>query len=284
MQKDISPDQLLEVAKASPKAVASHDGEAWVSLFSRHGIIEDPVGSKPHHGGLHDGISGIRGSGPLRRFYDTFIAPNEITFDVAQDLVANPFVVRDAEIEIVMGPGLNVRVPMHLVYEVTEEDGVLKIAHLRAHWEMIPMVRQVLAKGWPGVKTMCRLGLRMIGNQGVGAVLGFSQGMIGIHGVGKKAVERFVDAANGRNKVVLAEMFAARNAGIAFRGERDLLDPGAFCDRLGGTLSVTKLISSGYVTSCTFAIRSGDSESRGVGFFEFNSRNRKLHSVRLYCN
>ena len=132
-------------------------------------------------------------------------------------------------------------------------------------------------------KAMNRLGLRMIVNQGFGSVLGFSRGILGIHGSGKRAVARFVDAANGRNKVALAELFARVNAGIGFPGEREILDAESFCDRLSGPLSVTKLISSGYVTSCTFNVRCGDSERRGLGLFEFNSRSRKLHSVRLYC-
>jgi hypothetical protein len=284
MKEDISPDRLLDVAKASPAAVASHDRNAWIALFSRHAAIEDPVGSKPHHNGLHDARSGVRGSGPLERFYDTFIAPNDLAFHVEHDVVAPPFVLRDVAIEITMAAGLNVRVPMHLLYEITEEDGVLKVAHLRAHWELVPMVRQVLGNGWPGVVTMNRLSLRMILNQGIGAVLGFSSGMIGIHGAGKRTVTRFVDAVNGRNKVELAVLFGRGNAGIRFGSRREILDPESFCERLDGRLSVTKLISSGYVTSCTFSVRSGDSESRGVGLFEFNSRTRKLHSACLYCD
>jgi hypothetical protein len=284
MKEDISPDRLLDVAKASPAAVASHDRNAWIALFSRHAVIEDPVGSKPHHNGLHDCRSGVRGAGPLERFYDTFIAPNELVFHIDHDVVAPPFVLRDVAIEITMAAGLNVRVPMHLLYEVTEEDGVLKVAHLRAHWELVPMVQQVLGHGWPGLVTMNRLGLRMILNQGIGAVLGFSRGMLGIHGAGKRTVARFVDAANNKNEAELAALFGRGSDGIRFRAGRELLHPESFCERLGGALSVTKLISSGYVTSCTFTVRSGDSESRGVGLFEFNSRTRKLHSACLYCD
>jgi len=283
MKNEVSREQLLDVAKASPAAVAAHDKAAWVGLFSRHAVIEDPVGSKPHHNGLHDPRSGVRGPGPLERFYDTFIAPNEIAFNIERDIVSSPFVLRDVTIEITMAPGLSVRVPMHLLYEIAEEDGALKVAHLRAHWELAPMVGQVFGKGWPGVMTMNRLGLRMIVNQGFGSVLGFSRGILGIHGSGKRTVARFVDATNGRNKVAFAELFARGNAGIGFPGEGEILDAESFCDRLSGPLSVTKLISSGYVTSCTFSVRSGDSERQGVGLFEFNSRSRKLHSVRLYC-
>lgn len=278
-----SADQLLEAAKASPAAVARRDGAAWVALFSRHGVIEDPVGSRPHHGGLPDCRSGVRGNAPLRRFYDTFIAPNEITFHVARDVVAGPLVVRDLTIELDMGGGLNVGVPMHVVYEITEEDGALKIAHLRAHWELMPMVAQVIGRGWSGVAAMNRLGLRMIGTMGLGGVLGFCRGMLGIHSAGKRVLRSFVEAADGRNPTALAALFDRDNEGIVFPGGA-AIEPAAFCERLGGPFSITKEISCGWVTSCSFSVRSRESESdiAGVGFFEFNSRTRKLHAVRLF--
>ncbi len=275
--------ELLDVAKASPDAVARHDKAAWVGLFSTHAVIEDPVGSRPHHGGLHDRRSGLRGAGPLERFYDTFIAPNEITFRVDRDIVTGRCVVRDLTIELVMGAGLNIRVPMHLLYEITDEDGVLKICHLRAYWELVPMVRQVLSKGWPGLRVMNRLGLRMIGNQGLGAVVGFANGMRGVHGSGKQTVHRFVEAINRKDGATLATLFDARNDGIAFPAERQALAPESFCNQADVALSVTKLLSAGYVTSCTFTGQSGDTGVNGVGLFEFNSRTRKLHAARLYC-
>ncbi len=273
----------MEVVKASPAAVARHDKESWVALFSRHAVIEDPVGSKPQHNGLHDPRSGVRGSAPLARFFDTFIAPNDISFHVQRDVVSSPFVVRDVTIELVMKAGLKVHVPMHLLYEICDEDGAPKIAHLRAHWELIPMVRQVLANGRPGVVTISSLGLRMAVNQGLGAVIGFGRGVLGIHRAGKNTVTSFVNAVNERNPQALAALFDSPNDGIRFPGAGTILDPATVGRRFDGTLSVSKLISSGYVTSCTCGIRSGDSELGGVGFFEFNSRTRKLHSVRLYC-
>ncbi len=278
-----SPDQLMEVAKASPAAVASHDREAWVGLFSRHAVIEDPVGSKPHHNGLHDPRSGVRGSAPLERFFDTFIAPNDISFHVERDVVSSPFVVRDVTIELMMRARLKVHVPMHLLYEICDEDGAPKIAHLRAHWELVPMVRQVLANGWPGLAAINTLGLRMAVNHGPGAVVGFGRGVLGIHRLGKDTVASFVNAVNDRNPRALAALFDRQNEGIGFPGAETILDPAALCRCFDGTLSVTKLISSGYVTSCTCGVRWDDSESAGVGFFEFNSRTRKLHSVRLHC-
>jgi hypothetical protein len=276
-------DQLLDVAKASPDAVGRHDREAWVGLFSTHAVIEDPVGSRPQHNGLHDPRSGICGSGAIERFYDTFIAHTDITFHVDQDIVAGPFVVRDLTIELTMAAGLTVHVPMHLQYEITEERGALKICHLRAHWEMFQMVRQVLTKGWSGMMVLNRLGLRMIGNQGAGSVVGFTKGMLGIHEAGKEVVRRFVEAVSRKDAVALAGLFDSRNGGISFPAERRAFTPESFCNQVDVSLSVTKLISSGYFTSCTFTGRSGETESRGVGFFEFNSLTRKLHSARLYC-
>lgn len=283
MEKQTTREQLLELALASPHAVARHDRQAWVSLFSRHAVIEDPVGSKPHQNGLHDAFSGVRGSGPLERFFDTFIAPNQITFHVEHDVVASPFVVRDLTIAIGMGNGLAVRVPMHVVYEMVEEDGVLRIAHLRAHWELLPMVRQVLGHGRAGWAAMGRLGMRMVRYQGVSGVLGFSRGVFGIHKAGKHAVERFVDAVNGRNKLILAELFGGEQAVIEFPATRETHTPASFCDRLQSLLSITKLIACGYTVSCTFTIRGGDTQSRGIALFEFNSRTRKLHTARLFC-
>jgi hypothetical protein len=273
---------MLELAKASPEAVGRHDREAWIGLFSRHGIIEDPVGSKPHHAGVHDPRSGVRGPGPLERFFDTFINPNEITFGVEQDIVSGRFVVRDVTITIDMG-GLQVSVPMHVVYEMTEEHGALKVLHLRAHWELLPMIAQVIRKGLPGMLMMNRLGLRMIGNQGIGGILGFCRGLRGIHGGGKRTVNRFVEAVNHKDPSGLAGLFARENKGIEFPAGQEVFTPQEFCKQVEPSLFVTKLICAGYVTSCTFTAERGEKEWRGVGFFEFDSRNRKLYSVQLVC-
>jgi hypothetical protein len=275
-------DELLTVTKASPDAVARHDQQAWVGLFSRHAVIEDPVGSRPHHGGLYDRRSGVRGAASIERFYDTFIAPNEITFHIDQDIVARPFVVRDLDLELVMGPGVRARVPMHLVYEIAEEDGALKICHLRAHWEMLPMVRQVLSKGWPGLRVLNRLGLRLLATQGAGAALGFSRALWGIHEAGKAALHGFVGAVNRKEHATLARLFDEHNDGVLFPVESRRVAVDTLCEQVDLSLAATKLISSGYVTSCTFTARSGDVESRGVGLFEFNSRSRRLHAVQLY--
>src|SRR5687767_12055103 len=82
--QSFDPAALLAHVAQSPKLCAAHDKAGWVSLFARDGQINDPVGSKPHDG--HAAIS---------RFYDTFIAPNALKFDVERDFVSGMSVMRD---------------------------------------------------------------------------------------------------------------------------------------------------------------------------------------------
>ena len=60
--------ELLAVVERSPAAAGSHERGDWVGLFGTNGVVEDPVGSRPH-----------RGPAALERFYDTFIGPRDIT-------------------------------------------------------------------------------------------------------------------------------------------------------------------------------------------------------------
>jgi len=113
-----NPEELLAQVQKSPAAVAIHDKTAWMSIFAKYHVVEDPVGSKPHIGGVYDAASGQRGHGALSRFFDTFIAPNKISFDVKRDRVCGNHVARDLTINIQMSEKVHAQVPMHLVYEL----------------------------------------------------------------------------------------------------------------------------------------------------------------------
>ena len=76
--------ESLVAVGGSPAAVAAHDKEGWLSLFTPSAVVNDPVGSAPH-----------RGPAQLSRFYDTFIAPNTIGFQVNHDVVCGASVLRD---------------------------------------------------------------------------------------------------------------------------------------------------------------------------------------------
>ena len=59
-------EELLELVNRSPAAVAIHDKQAWLELFSRAAVVQDPVGTAPHRrtGG---GDGATSGDDPLDR-------------------------------------------------------------------------------------------------------------------------------------------------------------------------------------------------------------------------
>lgn len=168
-------EDLLAAVQCSPDAVAIHDRAAWVDLYAREGVVNDPVGSKPH-----------RGRDAIERFYDTFIAPNTINFHIENDVVSGMSVVRDLSLETIMSTGAVLNVPMHIRYDLVEEGGGLKIARLGAHWELRSMIGQLLREGSRGLTASAKLTPQLIGNQGIGGVLGF---MGGLRSVGKRGKE-----------------------------------------------------------------------------------------------
>jgi hypothetical protein len=127
--------EVLALVRSSPAFVADHDKAGWLGIFAREHVVEDPVGSRP-----------VRSeeAGALERFWDTFIAPNEIEFQVARDWVHGFDVVRDVTIVSTLRPGVVVRTPAHLIYQTTYEDGVLKVRRMAAYWEPRPVYRQMM--------------------------------------------------------------------------------------------------------------------------------------------
>ncbi|MBW2235721.1 MAG: nuclear transport factor 2 family protein, partial [Deltaproteobacteria bacterium] len=158
--------RFLDAAKASPECVAKHDKAGWLALFAEDGVVEDPVGSAPNRKGRFRGRS-RSGDDELGRFYETFIAPNEIRFEVLRDIVSGTEVVRDVLIHTTLSTGLQVSVPAYLIYEMTEEDGEIRIARLAAHWELPRLSLQTLRGGLQGWTSMLRLSGKMLRIQGV---------------------------------------------------------------------------------------------------------------------
>lgn len=277
-----SREERLAVVKASPAAVAAHDRKAWIDLFARINVVEDPVGSRPHHSGVPDARSGRRGAGPLERFYDTFIAPNEIAFHAQRDIVTSGAVLRQVEIALRMSSGAEARVPMFLVYELVAEAGSLKISRLAAYWELWPMIRQVLGKGRPGIRSMLELGARMMEVQGLGGALGFARGFRGIHGRGKRTLEAFVDAVHARDGGRLAALFHGPGGSIGFPAPTTRLAPASFPDHDPVRLSVSDPISAGLTTAFSFRAEHASSVREGIGLLEFNARSRKLDHADFF--
>src|SRR5690349_8133285 len=113
------PERLVAYVAQSPKLCAAHDRAGWVGLFAADAEVNDPIGSRPH-----------AGREAIERFYDTFIAPNHLSFAVEHDVVCGMTVMRDLDIRTTMSTGLQLSVPMHLRYELVEQQGELKIRRL----------------------------------------------------------------------------------------------------------------------------------------------------------
>lgn len=256
--------QLLTTVEASPKAVAAHDKAAWVDLFADGASVEDPVGSRPHVG-----------RAAIERFYDTFIAPNGIAFQVDHDVVCGTTVFRDLTIETTMSTGVTLPVPMHLRYDIDDIDGELKIRALRAHWELPGMIAQLMGAGVPGLVAGMKLGPQLIGNQGVGGALGFMGAMKNVGAPGKKAAAVFLDAAARGNAAGVRAVLAP-----VARLEwpvGDAMSVEDFVTR-AARLRWRKPIAAGRTVTVTIESR----DARGIAQLDFTDRGHRIQAARIF--
>lgn len=284
MHARFSRDDRIATIMKSPQAVAVHDKQAWMAIFARYNIVEDPVGAPAHVSGVFDKRTGVRGHGPLSRFYDCFIAPMQIVFHVDRDIVCGNSVVRDLTIEIGMSPQITLRVPMHAHYELIEEAGELKVQHLAAHWELWPMLKQQMSFGWSSLTAGLALGQRMIGQLGWRGMLQFMSGVFGIGQTGKACVAEFVAAFNQGNFERIETLLSSDFAGLAWPAEAPLAPLERLAD-LRGRLQTGKTLAAGNYVTASFSL--GDPADaaqlkQGVAFFEFNMREKKIQRIRFY--
>lgn len=273
--------RLATVLK-SPAAVAIHDKAAWLAIFGRFNIVEDPVGSEPHVSGVFDARSGVCGKGPLARFYDCFIAPNRIVFHVDQDVVCGNSVVRDLNMEVGLSDKVSIRVPMHAHYELIEEDGELKVLHLAAHWELVPMVKQQMSFGLASVSAALALSGRMLRQLGVMGMLKFMGAAFNIGSTGKAQVAAFVSAFNRRDHAALPALLSSDFGGLAWPADSAYagLDQ---LQNIHGQLTLNKTMASGNYITTSFVLE-GEQKQQGIMFFEFNMREKKLQRIRVFVD
>jgi hypothetical protein len=160
------PADVLTSAQQSLAAACARDRAAWLALFGATGCIEDPVGSRPH-----------RGPDEIRRFYDTFIGPREMTFDTHADLVFGSTVWRDLDLVVTMAAGVTLRIPAYLRYDLTPRGDQFDLTRLRAYWEMPSMVGQFVRQGPRALPAGARLTATLLRNQGIAGAAGFLGGL-----------------------------------------------------------------------------------------------------------
>lgn len=265
----------LALAERSPAAVNVHDKTAWLQLFAVSGMVEDPVGSRPHCARSGE----RRDEGPLGRFYETFIAANDIRFCVDRDIVCGLHVVRDLSLEIAMSTELTVRVPMHLLYELEPHGEQLRIARLAAHWELLPMLRQQLGLERASLEVGLLSTWRMLRHLGPGGVTGFMQALASVGEGGKRQVLHFSRCFNGRRE--LRPLFNNDAAVIAFPFGGTSLSVSELAQQ-GGSLSFEKLLAAGNVVSASCCYRVDDRLCEGVAFFELDRDSLKIEALTFY--
>ncbi len=282
-EQAISKQLLLDTVEQSPQAVAVHDKAAWKSIFARYHVVEDPVGSRPHYGGIYDPVSGQRGDGALDRFYDTFIAPNKIRFEVLNDIVYGHHVVRDLNIHIEMSDKLSATVPMHLLYELCQEKGSdeWRIQRLAAHWELMPMMAQIFSKGFACLPVLSGLTMRMFKFQKISGMLGFCKAAFGVGKKEKDLVAKIEGALKSKNEIELFKLLDNLYIDEAFLSETNESFK-AWLNQGVGQFCFTKVLAAGntITASCQYEVGSDDRQS--VMFFEFNNQNGRLVGVKLY--
>ena len=281
MTARLDPERVLAVAKESPARVAQHDKTGWLALFSRQAVVEDPVGAAPH---ARAG-SGA-GRDPLDAFYETFIGPNDIHIDSSLDVVAGGEVARDVLISTKLVHGAKVNVPTYLLYEVAEEDGALRIAHLQAHWEVQRMSWQVMTGGVSGFLAMNAITFGMLRHEGLSGLVGYMRGMVrGIFSQGTATLEKFAAAVKSRDAQSLGTLFVEHDGRIEYPIGKTLT-PAEFLAQLPAQSEwrFERPQNSGFVSACRFMLTSpaGDVPQQGIAFFLFDPDSRRLARVRLF--
>ncbi len=263
--KKWSAAQCLALVEQSPQAVAAHDESAWMAIFANQNTVEDPVGSAPHHSN-REGAAGFE---PLHRFYQTFIAANKISFQVRQDIVCGLWVMRDLTITIEMVARFKIAVPMHLLYELEEQGGELKIRRLAAHWELRPMLGRQLKGGWRGLVAGTLAGWRLLRYLGISGTIGFSQALSSVGEPGKQQVIELLASFNEQQLTSVANWRCL----VAAKESPELLT--------AAHLSVEKVLAAGLNVTASCQLQQNDQSFEGVMLVTFSKDHQRIETVLL---
>lgn len=281
---------MIAAVERSPALVGAHDKAGWLALFTPGGVVEDPVGTPPNRRGAR---VDARGEDDLGRFYETFIARNAIRFQVAEDLAAGDEVVRDVVIHTRLSTGLAIEVPAHLVYQLVESEGALRIARMRAYWDLRRRSWSALGSGPRGWWTLLVMSGQMLAVGGLRGVLGYSRGLlVGIFGRARRTLGHLADAIAAGDAEGAAALFTD-DATVALPVGREVMAARQWIAGLGAgaKLAIDRVTPAGYAASFGFTIVSPSplslslslsNERGGIALCEFDPRTRRIRSLRLY--
>ena len=275
--------KIIALVDRSPDLVGKHDREGWLNLFSLNAIVQDPVGAGPNR----KDKDMRKGKDALGRFYDIFIGPNTIKFDVHQDIVVGDEMVREVSIHTTLPNGAITIVHCYLIYKIIEENGQLKIESLRAHWDFGKNAMALMKNnGFKGITGSTVQFGTMIKVQGMKRITEYMGAMYkGILKKGIKSANAFATAVNARDEAAFAHLFDA-GATIAFPVGGKPIAAGDFLKGAGKDvkLEFKGLRSGGWFTSCALDAKGGGLDKHGVVFFEFSPKSKKIINARFFWN
>ena len=265
--------ELLAIVERSPEWVAVHHRENWLALFRDDALIEDPVGSPP----------APKAPGTLGRFWDTFIAPHEIRFEIRRDHVIGRDVFRDAIIHTRITPHVAIDVPAYLLYQLDDGAGSgMRVKRMAAHWQLGALSLGALKIGprawWPMTRLFARM-IRLMGLGWVGGYLGVLWNGIGKRGL--RAAQELGRALESRDAAALAALFVDDSATVELGATRAA--PSALLGALppGSRLAIEAPVTAGWTTSFRFRI-DGPAPSEGLALLEFAPDARRIRRARFF--
>ena len=269
----MNPDHaaLIALVERSPAAVAIHDRNAWLGLFTDDAVVEDPVGSAP----------APKRDGTLARFWDTFIAPHGIRFEIRRDHVIGRDVFRDALIHTRVREGVNVIVPAYLLYQCT--DDAKNARRMAAHWTLARMTVVAMSMGPRAWIAMTGLFARMIGVMGLGWVGAYLASLWrGIGGAGKRAVDALAAAIAVRDVARVVSLFSSD--GFVELGERRIAPRDLFALLpANATLRFDALVTAGWTSSFRFTLAGANDDGAGQARFEVDRASKRIARARFFA-
>ncbi len=264
--------QLLAVVERSPEWVAAHHRENWLALFGDDALVEDPVGSPPAR----------KSTGALARFWDTFIAPHEIRFEVRRDHVIGRDVFRDAVIHTRISPRISIEVPAYLLYQLGDGANGLQVSRMAAHWQLGRLSLGALKLGPRAWLPMTRLFGRMLRLMGLSWVGGYLASLwSGIGARGLRSATELARALAARDAAAMTALFVDDSASVELGAS--LLSPSALASELpdGSRIEIEAPITAGWTVSFRFRI-DGPMAKEGLALLEFAPEHSRIRRARFF--
>jgi ketosteroid isomerase-like protein len=123
----------LKANMQSVTLASALDKEGWLDLYADDAIVMDPVGSSP----FDESGNGHRGKEAIARFWDTVIAPAQITMTVHKRIPSGDRACAVLQSAV---SKMGTEVEMIATYQVNDEG---KITEMRAFWSWAEMEAQL---------------------------------------------------------------------------------------------------------------------------------------------